>query len=408
MNRRRFSPNIFLLFVLLLSSNTTLPQVQFCFTATVVNGNDVLIEWTWGIREVNDYGFYVQRRVQGEPEFEDLPNSFVPMHDSSYYYWIDEDVPPGDYEYRLRKVDLDGSMLFSCIVSVSVGSRCRGVPDPFGYRWIDSDEPDGPRFGWINIIPIGTQLLLGDDQVVGPFAIGFPFPFYGNTYDSIFICSNGWLSFLRTNFGDPRCALYLYFTDLVVYRPPFAYGSVHYYRDSVNQRLIIQYTNVVRYGSVGSSYTFQVILTPDGNILYQYLQMLGPIDGFVGIRNCDGTAGNFYTCQVRDSLAILFTRGTTNVSASPNGIPVSFSLHQNYPNPFNPVTEIRFQIAEVGLVTLKVFDLLGREVATLVNEVKQPGRYEVTWDADGVSSGVYLYRLQTGSFAETKKLILVR
>ena len=88
--------------------------------------------------------------------------------------------------------------------------------------------------------------------------------------------------------------------------------------------------------------------------------------------------------------------------------PARTTISQNYPNPFNPTTEIRYQIPEAGWVTLKVFDLLGREVATLVNETKQPGEYTVTWDAEGVPSGVYYYRMTAGSFVETKKLILLK
>ncbi|MEK9135495.1 MAG: T9SS type A sorting domain-containing protein, partial [Bacteroidota bacterium] len=89
-------------------------------------------------------------------------------------------------------------------------------------------------------------------------------------------------------------------------------------------------------------------------------------------------------------------------------IPSQFALEQNYPNPFNPVTNFQFSIANSQLTILKVYDLLGREVATLVNEVKRPGRYEVQWDASNFSSGVYFYRMQTGSFHDTKKLILAK
>jgi hypothetical protein len=90
------------------------------------------------------------------------------------------------------------------------------------------------------------------------------------------------------------------------------------------------------------------------------------------------------------------------------GVPQATVLEQNYPNPFNPTTEIRFQISEVSRVTLKVFDVLGREVATLVDEVKQPGTYEVQWNAAGVASGVYLYTLTAANFRQTKKLVLIR
>lgn len=92
----------------------------------------------------------------------------------------------------------------------------------------------------------------------------------------------------------------------------------------------------------------------------------------------------------------------------PEGKPETFQLYQNFPNPFNPSTKIRFRIADYGWVTLKVFDVLGREVATLVNEEMSPGRYERTFDARGLASGVYLYQLRAGSFTDIKNLILLR
>jgi hypothetical protein len=97
-------------------------------------------------------------------------------------------------------------------------------------------------------------------------------------------------------------------------------------------------------------------------------------------------------------------------------IPHRFVLEQNYPNPFNPETTIVYKIAGRQSVRLDVYDILGREVATLVNEKKSPGAYEVTWDATGQASGVYLYRLrarqtdggQAGNFVATKKFLLIR
>jgi len=89
-------------------------------------------------------------------------------------------------------------------------------------------------------------------------------------------------------------------------------------------------------------------------------------------------------------------------------IPLRFSLSQNYPNPFNPSTKIQFSVVSSQLTVLKIYDLLGREVATLVNEELKPGSYEVTWDAMGYPSGVYFYRLKSESFVETRKLVLMR
>ena len=85
-----------------------------------------------------------------------------------------------------------------------------------------------------------------------------------------------------------------------------------------------------------------------------------------------------------------------------------FSLEQNYPNPFNPATTIKYQIAESGLVTLKVYNLLGQEVATLVNEEKTVGFYRIRFDGSNLASGVYFYRLQAGKFSDVRKLLLLK
>jgi hypothetical protein len=85
-----------------------------------------------------------------------------------------------------------------------------------------------------------------------------------------------------------------------------------------------------------------------------------------------------------------------------------FQLLQNYPNPFNPLTTLQFTIADRQSTILSVYNLLGQEVTTLVNEVKSPGTYTVSWDATGQSSGVYFYRLTAGSFVSTRKLVLAK
>jgi len=88
--------------------------------------------------------------------------------------------------------------------------------------------------------------------------------------------------------------------------------------------------------------------------------------------------------------------------------PITFTLYQNYPNPFNPSTKISWQSAVSSHQILKVYDVLGNEVATLVDEYKAAGSYQINFNADGLSSGVYFYKLQIGSFIESKKMILLR
>ncbi|HAX49162.1 MAG TPA: T9SS type A sorting domain-containing protein [Ignavibacteria bacterium] len=97
--------------------------------------------------------------------------------------------------------------------------------------------------------------------------------------------------------------------------------------------------------------------------------------------------------------------GVQSVSSE---IPVQYELSQNYPNPFNPVTNIRFSIPKEGFVTLKVFDITGREVRTLINEDLGAGKYNIDFSGADLASGVYFYRMETGSFSEVKKMILVK
>ncbi len=98
----------------------------------------------------------------------------------------------------------------------------------------------------------------------------------------------------------------------------------------------------------------------------------------------------------------------TKVNNRVSGVATEFSLSQNYPNPFNPSTKIQFSVAQAGFVTLKIYDLLGREVATLVHQDLKPSSYSVTWNASNFASGAYFYRLQSGGFVETKKLLLMK
>ena len=98
------------------------------------------------------------------------------------------------------------------------------------------------------------------------------------------------------------------------------------------------------------------------------------------------------------------------------GLPDEFALYQNYPNPFNPTTKIKYSIPSVEMhggasvqnISLKVYDVLGNEIATLVNEEKAPGEYEVEFDGSKLGSGVYIYKLTAGSFSAAKKLVLIK
>ncbi|HSL88234.1 MAG TPA: T9SS type A sorting domain-containing protein, partial [Ignavibacteriaceae bacterium] len=99
---------------------------------------------------------------------------------------------------------------------------------------------------------------------------------------------------------------------------------------------------------------------------------------------------------------------TTSVEDNTNNLPDEFYLSQNYPNPFNPSTSFKYRITEFGFVSLKVYDVLGNEIATLVNDYKPAGEYQIYFTADNLTSGTYFYRLISGSFSQTRNMIILR
>ena len=106
--------------------------------------------------------------------------------------------------------------------------------------------------------------------------------------------------------------------------------------------------------------------------------------------------------------AYIYFNNVVFIEEEQMNLPVNTMLLGNYPNPFNPSTKFSYSIIQSGLVTLKVYDVLGTEIETLVDEEKPVGTYELTWNAEGLPSGIYFYRLQAGSFVETKKMVLLK
>jgi len=245
-------------------------------------------------------------------------------------------------------------------------------------------------------------------------------------------------------------------------------GINYYYYDQDNHRFIIQYNNW-GFFSGGGSLTFQVQLYENGGIYFYYNSMSGTLNSAtIGIEDGNGTDGlqvAYNTGYVQNGLAvrlssgplwlsvdlesgiipagssqdITFTfdsnglaEGTFNAEAIVNSndpaipetiipvtmicgpvgiddglLPYQTSLNGNYPNPFNASTFINFDLAEKAQVTVDIFNVLGQKVITLVDEVKEAGTHKVKWDAD-VTSGMYFYRLKTGDYVSTKKMVLLK
>ena len=129
-------------------------------------------------------------------------------------------------------------------------------------------------------------------------------------------------------------------------------------------------------------------------------------NGIWTLKIIDLVTGNTGTLEAW-GLKIYFD-AATDVEFDYTYIPDHYEVYQNYPNPFNPTTTIIWQMSKAGLVTLKIFDVLGSEVTTLVNEELPTGKHEAAFNASRLSSGVYFYRLRAGEYTAVKKMLLIK
>ncbi|HXG01221.1 MAG TPA: hypothetical protein VNL69_10545, partial [Bacteroidota bacterium] len=216
------------------------------------------------------------------------------------------ELPKGARDSRSEPEQLDG----------------RGGPDAFGYMYVDSDDPGGPQFNWTDIKNVGTQITTwtgsGDDGYA-PVRLPFSFRFYGNPYDTVYVGTNGFMSFGAgyTTFSNtaipstatPNNAIYGFWDDMNFNEPG---GTAWYYHDAANGRFIVQMDSVSHFspGTTPGRYTYQTILYPNGDIIVQYRKMEGTLNSAtIGIENSTGSIGLqvvFNAAYVRDSLAVRY------------------------------------------------------------------------------------------------------
>ena len=166
------------------------------------------------------------------------------------------------------------------------------------------------------------------------------------------------------------------------------------------------HTATVTFIYYASSWTIEYYI--DTTLAGSYQGAEGRPDTIVVDITNDGWSNAVFNGILRD-LKIYSTAITpTEVRSNKETGPESFDLSQNYPNPFNPTTLISYQVPSKALVVMKVYDMLGREIQTLVNEQQSAGSHSIIFSASNLPSGVYFYRLQTGTFAETKKLMVLK
>jgi murein tripeptide amidase MpaA len=195
-------------------------------------------------------------------------------------------------------------------------SRGAGGPDAFGYSWIDSNEAGGPAYAWNDISGIGSVAGSGDDELFGSFDLGFNFDYYGQSYNSVSISTNGFLTFTSTssaygNAGiptaaEPNALIAPFWDDL----NPDNGGTIYYYADAAAQTFTVQFDQVVHYGGADPE-SFEVVLHADGSILMQYQSVSDASGATIGIEDHLGNDG--LECSYNSSgfaqsgLAILFS-----------------------------------------------------------------------------------------------------
>ncbi|MCX6601954.1 MAG: C25 family cysteine peptidase [bacterium] len=328
-------------------------------------------------------------------------------------------------------------------------------PDEYGYyayENIDAAYAAHPTYDWIELDPeyggSGADTHTVRDDTHFGMALPAAFTFYGQSYDSVWICSNGWLAFERTTLPEfrnwqipspigPGAMVCPFWDDLIIDRMWPNNDSAHTVwtrYDAPESRFVVQWRALNRAGLKNTGLpnedfcTFEAILmyrAGDGDILCQYDQIAN-VDAennyaTVGIqdsyhrRGLGLTYANIYLPSVdtlRAGRAILFTTTPPDQfsDAPPPRTEVTrrFALHEAYPNPFNPRAELRFELSTAGRATLVVYDILGQEVATLVDGTFAPGSYQVSFDGRELPSGLYFARLISGANTQVRKLMLVK
>jgi hypothetical protein len=216
--------------------------------------------------------------------------------------------------------------------------------------------------------------------------------------------------------GDYDCALLKYsVTGSLIYGVSFD-GAAHKDDEGTDMEMDGLENIYIAGSSKNSSSDMDGLLikfSSNGSILWNktFNYASGLNDFFTTVSEQNGkiyTAGNTGTSSATLPLVVKYTEALTGINPAGNETAEGYSLSQNYPNPFNPVTNLEFSIAASGFVSVKIYDISGREVRTMVNQNLEAGIHKYTFDASGLNSGVYFYTLQAGGYKETKKMLLVK
>ncbi|UCD05986.1 MAG: T9SS type A sorting domain-containing protein, partial [candidate division WOR-3 bacterium] len=304
-----------------------------------------------------------------------------------------------------------------------------------------------PEFEWFALAPPGPGLIVteitNEDADTVTVSLPFTFRYYGTDYNSVGICSNGFLELGSSTYrfgantgipasGGPRAMVAPFWDDL----DPSLAGDIYQYYDDVNHRWLLEFYDVAHYGATGDRETFQVVFldplyyptpTGDGEIMVYYLTGLAQPGATFGLENAAETVGLEYyydgvyhawAAAVTDSFAVLYTTYPPDyLGVEEYGklseLPLRTMMGVVYPNPFVRDLQVNYQLAVSGRVTVAVYDAAGRLVSALAEGMSEPGYYTVNWrgfDDQGrrVPAGVYFIRLETDEIRQVKKAVLLK
>lgn len=323
----------------------------------------------------------------------------------------------GQAQFNIGNIDTE-DLSYSLGINYKQGSKAGGGPDSFGYTWKDSDDPDGPVYNWIDIRSSGTVISLADDGISDAVNIGFPFNFYGTEYTTLGVGDNGAITFTGTNVpsshssipsaSSPNALIAPFWNDLN--SGSNQSGDVYHYYDSVNSRFIVEYYNIVTYGTSDRN-TFEIILNADGTIIFQYDSMNGALTSCtVGIENETGNVGTqitYNSSYIKNDLALEFNpnflpewlsvnpvSGTVSQSGSDNITATGNAADLSYGNYFADIIILSNDPDESELilpVKLTVTDILSAPSNLIVVNATS-SQVDLEWDSVSGATVYHIYR----------------
>jgi hypothetical protein len=282
-------------------------------------------------------------------------------------------------------------------------------------------------YNWIEIENTGDPHDMGPDHFSERISIGFSFPFYDNIYQYLWICSNGFIAF--NNYSpsrwdtpipcdtQPNDIIAPFWDD---FNPAGSPTNVYTQLFINPTYFVIEFVDMPRVGT-NEYETFEIIITPGGHIKFQYPEVVNATSATVGIENETGTRGSQWAhnphCNIPHSLAVGFIRAegdmmeddylTSEAAEVHSYLPNSVNLTIS-PNPFNLRANINFELLSPAKVTLKAYDLTGREVAIIANGDFTSGKHSLVWNAQNLPSGIYFIQLDAGGITSVSRALLMK